>query len=341
MTQKRVGDWPVPRLEIIPRSRARFLGRAIEQATGRPWQLTASEAGRMADCLRSHRAAILHVFFGNVAVHLLPLFRRIEVPAVVSFHGSDVTGAMATSGYGRARAEVFERAALVLCRSEQLASRVAALGCPAHKLRIMRTVLPPIAFASRQAPDDGAWRIVQAARLVPKKGIPTALRAFARFSGKYPAAIFTIAGEGPMDEELRELASRLGVDKRVRFAGFLSQEALAGLYRQSHIFLQPSETVGGDVEGIPNAMLEAMAGGLPVVATRHGGIPEVVTDGESGLLCDEGDCEAIAGAMARLAGDSGLYSSLAKAGADAVGDKFSAGRQIANIEALYREAAGL
>jgi glycosyltransferase involved in cell wall biosynthesis len=248
---------------------------------------------------------------------------------------------MATAGYERARAEVFERTAMVLCRSGELASRVAALGCPSDKLRIMRTVLPPIGFSRRQAPADGSWRIVQAARLVPKKGIPTALRAFARFSVQYPAAIFTIAGEGPMAEELRETASRLGIDKRVRFAGFLSQEALTALFRESHIFLQPSETVGGDVEGVPNAMLEAMAGGLPIVATRHGGIPEVVVDGETGLLCAEGDSEAIAGAMARLAGDSVLYSALAKAGADTVGETFSAGRQIANIEALYREAAGL
>lgn len=341
LTQKRAGEWPVAGLEVIPRSRLRFLGRGWEKASGEPWQITADETRRMDGAVRGSRSVLLHIFFGNVAVHMLPLLRRLDVPAVVSFHGADVTGAIAGAGYARARSELFDRSRLVLCRSWQLATRVAALGCPAQKLRIMRTVLPPLDFIPRNAPADGAWRIVQAARLVAKKGIPTSLRAFAAFSQRHPSAIFTIAGEGPMEQELRNLARELGIESRVRFAGFLSQDALRALYRDSHIFLQPSETAGGDVEGVPNAMLEAMACGLPVVTTRHGGISEVVCDGRTGLLCDEGDAGAVADAMDRLASDGNLRSRIARAGSDFVKDMFSADRQIANIERLYREAAGL
>jgi len=339
ITQKRDGDWPVERLRVVPRSAFRFLSRGLERFSGKPWQISAGEARRIGEAAAD--ASLLHIFFGNVAVHLLPLLRRVRVPAVVSFHGSDVAGAIATAEYGEARREMFDCSRLVLCRSEQLAEKVAGLGCDPAKLRIMKTVLPEIGFVDRTPPSDGQWQIVQACRLVPKKGLATSLRAFAVFSKTFSGAHFTIAGEGPMEEQLRELASALGVADRVSFAGFLPQDSLRQLYSRSHIFLHPSETAGGDVEGIPNSLLEAMASGLPVVATRHGGIPEVVTDGASGLLCEEQDHAAVAAALLHLTSDSGLYRKIAQAGSDSIRDQFSAERRVAEIENLYREACGI
>jgi len=102
--------------------------------------------------------------------------------------------------------------------------------------------------------------------------------------------------------------------------------------------LHPSETVSGDVEGIPNSLLEAMASGLPAVSTRHGGIPEVIEDGITGRLCPERDPDAVAAALLEFAADPVLYERISGAGADFVTAEFSAAKQIANIEALYREA---
>lgn len=336
ISQKLAGDWPADRVEIVPRSALRFLGRGWERLTGRPWQITQNEAGRIAAA--GSEAALVHIFFGNVAIHLLPFIRRAKMPVVISFHGADVAGAIASEAFAGARREMFSLARLVLCRSEQLAGQVAGLGCDRAKLRIMKTVLPDIAFSPRLPPADGAWQIIQAARLVPKKGIPSSLRAFARFQKSFPAARFILAGEGPLEAGLRELAGTLGVAGSVDFRGFLPQDVLRKTYADAHVFLHPSEEVGGDVEGIPNALLEAMASGLPAVATRHGGIPEVITDGVTGLLCPERDPEALAAALLRLAGDPLLYRAIARAGADHVHDQFSAARRIAEIESLYREA---
>jgi Glycosyltransferase len=338
LTQKREGHWPVERIEVIPRSPWRFLGRGREKSTGRPWQITPGEARRMVSVLEREGCALLHVFFGNVAVHLLPLLRRSPVPVVISFHGSDVAGSMVSPGYADAVREMFSLAAAVPCRSEQLAGAVERLGCPREKLRLMRTVLPEIPFRQRHPPPDGAWKIVQAARLVAKKGLPTALRAFAEFVRRFPDATFTIAGEGPMEEDLRRLVQELGLSERVRFAGFLEQDALQRLFRESHIFLHPSETAGGDVEGVPNALLEAMAGGLPVVATRHGGIPEVVTDGETGLLCEERDAAGVAAALLRLAESPAFFGEMSARASASVKDRFSAERQIAAVEEIYTAA---
>ncbi|MEI6491413.1 MAG: glycosyltransferase [Verrucomicrobiota bacterium] len=338
ITQKREGDWTAERVEVVRRAPWRFVGRGLERWLGIPWQISGMEMRKVRGILRSSEAALLHIFFGNVAIHTIPLIRRGGVPAVISFHGSDVTGQIATPAFAAARREMFGGVRLVLCRSQQLAERVAALGCEASKLRIMRTVLPPIVRVPHSPPADGRWHLVQASRLVPKKGIATALRAFAAFLKIHPQAKFTIAGEGPLEADLRALTSSLGISGSVEFRGFLSQAALTELYASAHIFLHPSETVGGDVEGIPNSLLEAMASGLPSVVTDHGGIPEVIRNGITGVLCSERDWLGLSRSLLLLAEDPALYARLSLSGADFVSGEFSAAKQIANIENLYREA---
>jgi glycosyltransferase involved in cell wall biosynthesis len=338
IAQKREGDWPVDRIEIVKRSPRRFLARASEKRSGRPWQISNAEAGRILAVIERENCALLHVFFGNVAVHLLPLLRRCPVPVVISFHGSDVAGSMASAGYSGAVAELFGLATVVPCRSKQLVSRVVRLGCPETKTRLMRTVPPDLPFVQRDPPADEAWQILQAARLVPKKGLATAVQAFAAFGRQYPKATFVIAGDGPMEAELRKLADETGISPQVRFAGFVPQGDLQHLFSRSHIFLHPSETASGDVEGVPNAMLEAMASGLPVVATRHGGIPEVIQHGRNGLLCAERDAEGVTAALLQLAKDSVLYRTLAQQASASVHEQFSKERQVAAIEEIYGDA---
>lgn len=338
VAQKRKGDWPGARVEVVPRSPWRFLSRGRERMTGEPWQISASEVRRILTILQAEDCVLLHVFFGNSAIHLLPLLEQCPVPIVVSFHGSDVAGAMASPAYRSALSRLFSRATLVAARSEELARRVGQLGCPEEKLRVMRTAVPEGDVIERAVPAEGAWRIVQAARLVPKKGIATALRAFALFLEKFPNSTFTVAGEGPQREELLALAAELGIAGHVRFPGFLSQSNLRSLFAGSDIFLHPSENSEGDVEGIPNAMLEAMAMGLPVVATRHGGIPEAITDGVNGLLYPEGDAAGLARAMERLATEPEFSAKIGAQAATTIRDQFSSRRQIERIEEIYREA---
>ncbi len=338
IAQKREGDWPVDSIEIIKRSPGRWLARASEGRSGHPWQISNAEVDRILRVIERENCALLHVFFGNVAVHMLPLLRRCPVPAVISFHGSDVAGSMASAGYSEAVAELFGLATVVPCRSNQLVSRVVRLGCPEAKTCLMRTMLPDLPFTRRDPPVDEAWQIVQAARLVPKKGFATALHAFAAFGRQYPKATFVIAGDGPMEAELRKLTNELGINGRVRFAGFVSQDALQNLFSGSHIFLHPSETAAGDVEGVPNAMLEAMACGLPVVATRHGGIPEAIEHGRNGLLCAERDADGVAAALLRLANDAVLYRTLTQQASASVHEQFAKERQVAAIEEVYGDA---
>jgi colanic acid/amylovoran biosynthesis glycosyltransferase len=180
---------------------------------------------------------------------------------------------------------------------------------------------------------------MQAGRLIDKKGLPVTLRAFAGFLRRYPSATLTIAGEGPLLGDLQKLARELKIDNHVSFTGFISQAELRDIFYASHIFLHPSETGSdGNQEGIPNSMLEAMASGLPVFATQHGGIPEAIENGVSGVLVPEHNADELARALINAAQDSAFLSRIARAGADAVGQKFDQRVQVQRLEDIYLQA---
>jgi glycosyltransferase involved in cell wall biosynthesis len=182
---------------------------------------------------------------------------------------------------------------------------------------------------------------VQAGRLIEKKGLPVTFRAFATFQKRYPNAALTIAGEGPLLGQLQELASELKVDNRVSFTGFVSQKELREIYYSSHIFLHPSETGSdGNQEGIPNSMLEAMATGLPVFATEHGGIPEAIENGVSGILVPQRDHEELARALLDAVEYRNFLLRLASNGAEVVRKKFDLNEQARRLEDLYLRTIG-
>ena len=134
--------------------------------------------------LSENDAQLLHIYFGHIAVHLLPLMRHWPKPSVVSFHGADVMVDLDKPRYRAATKEMLAAARLVLVRSQSLARAVDALGCPVEKIRMHRTGIPlggNRSFQARVWPNDGAWRLLQAGRLIEKKGFQTSLRAFAAF----------------------------------------------------------------------------------------------------------------------------------------------------------------
>jgi colanic acid/amylovoran biosynthesis glycosyltransferase len=260
------------------------------------------------------------------------------VPVIVSFHGADVQVGLNSPVAGLRLRELFQRAALVLARSESLAEVIKERGCPPDKVEVHRTGIPLelYSFRYRSPPLGGAWRLVQACRLVEKKGLGVTLRAFAKFQEQFPAATLTIAGDGPLRNQLEAQSSQLGIGPKVNFTGFLDTPALAQLFFSSDIFVHPSEhTSEGNREGVPNSLLEAMATGLPSVATRHGGIPEAMTDRVSGILVDEADPEALFRALNELTRDNQLRSSIAEKGAEVVASKFNHAEQIKKLESIY------
>jgi len=342
--QKRehAAEFPFGEIVVLPKPRTHQLRRFVQkQLLDRPITIYRSEARRILAALEQSGARLLHVYFGHIGVHLLPLLEICPLPVVVSFHGADAQIDLHKPAHLARTRRMLERATLLLVRSQSLAGRLVAIGAPREKIRLHRTGIPldAIPFTQRTAPADGAWRCVQACRLIEKKGLVTSLRAFAEFAAEFPRATFAIAGDGPQLPSLRALVAALGLAGRVTFPGFLPQEKLRALYASAHLFLHPSELgPDGNQEGVPNAMLEAMASGLPVLATHHGGIPEAVEHGVSGLLTPERDAPALAQSLRTLTRDPARYATMSAAAARRVAAEFDLAAQARALEAIYREA---
>jgi colanic acid/amylovoran biosynthesis glycosyltransferase len=333
------GRFPFENIDVVKKPALHFLRRLwFRQLRDKPWQISAGELHALTESLRRSNSHLLHIFFGHIAVHLLPLIRSWGKPTIVSFHGADVLVDMEKPAYRHATKQMLDAVTRVFVRSDSLRRAVIELGCDENKIDVVRTGIPleEFPFREREFPTNGEWRFLQASRLVQKKGVATTLHAFTHFLGHYPRAILTIAGEGPMREELQELTRKLKIDNRVALPGFLPPEKLREIYYASHIFLHPSETGSdGNQEGIPNSMLEAMASGLPVFATDHGGIPEAIENGVSGILVPEGDHAALARELLAATKDNDLLSRLARAGAEVVATRFDRLRQIQRLGEIY------
>jgi colanic acid/amylovoran biosynthesis glycosyltransferase len=341
IAQKReqAGNYPFEQIHIVPKPATHFLRRFwFRQLRDAPWQISDGELRVLQSILSETDARLLHIYFGQIAVHLLPLIRSWKKPSIVSFHGADVTVDMNKPAYLEATRRMLDAVKLVLVRSESLRRAVIHLGCDKRKIEIQRTGIPldEFPFRERRFPQNDEWRFVQAGRLIDKKGLPVTLRAFAFFLCQHPNAKLTIAGEGPLLGQLQNLARELNIDGRVSFTGFISQEQLREIYYASHIFLHPSQTGhDGNQEGIPNSILEAMASGLPVFATQHGGIPETIESGVSGVLVPERDHQKLAGALLDAAQDPGFLLRIARDGAEIVRKNFDLRVQARRLEEIY------
>ncbi len=338
-------EFPFPDVEVHPKVRSNFVRRFwLKYIRKEPPIVYRGEYGVLNRILERRQADLMHVYFGHTGVHLLPFLQRWPCPAVVSFHGMDVQPREDRPGYLENLKALLQAIPLVMARSESLKDRLMELGCPEEKIRLNRTGIPMDQFplVEREAPADGAWRLVQACRLIEKKGLDLTLDVFAKFAQAHPGAHLTIAGEGPLLEDLKSQAAALGVADRVEFAGFLSPDALRDLYHQSHVFIHPSRlTADQNQEGVPNSMLEAMATGLLVLATLHGGIPEAVKDGLTGYLVPENDGDALLARLNELTADTSLWKQMGAAAAADVRENFEHGAQVRKLEAIYQEALEL
>ncbi|PYJ12808.1 MAG: colanic acid biosynthesis glycosyltransferase WcaL [Verrucomicrobia bacterium] len=336
--------FPFDDVEVIPKPATHFLRRFWHrQLRDMPWQISDGELSALLCALSRIDASVLHIYFGQIAVHLLPLIRAWKKPSIVSFHGADVTVEMNKPAYRQATREMLAAVKLVLVRSESLRRALTELGCDETKIALQRTGIPleEFPFRERSFPQDDEWRLVQAGRLIEKKGLPVTLNAFAVFLDRYPNATLTIAGEGPLLDELQKLTRELNIEERVSFTGFVSQEQLREIYYRSHIFLHPSQ-IGrdGNQEGVPNSMLEAMASGLPVFATEHGGIPEAIENAVSGVLVREHDHEALSRALLSATQDLIFLSRIARSAAEVVRKNFDLRTQAQRLDDIYLQIIG-
>jgi glycosyltransferase involved in cell wall biosynthesis/heme O synthase-like polyprenyltransferase len=253
---------------------------------------------------RDVRLVLAH--FGPVGARLAPVTRDLGIPLIVWFHGYDAFNRQTLGDHARDYQQLFRVADRVLVVSRRMADALREFGAPAEKLvhlpAFVDLSLFPFADHSRIGP-----RFLAVGRFAETKSPHLTILAFHRVVQRAPTATLTLVGKGgggELFEACMILAQALGLVGNIEFKGVLSHAEVAAEMRDARVFVQHSVTTpqGGDMEGKPVAIMEAMASGLPVVATRHSGIVELIDDGVTGFLVDECDVGAMAEAMLFLIG---------------------------------------
>ena len=328
----------VPRTVSEPDCRVATGSRPAEFAwrygPRRPWQR------RLARQLAEREVAAMHVHFGVDALDLLPVRELLGVPLVVTFHGYDAsaTGRANMRDYFARIGEVFAAADRLVAVSDFVAGRLRELAAPGEKIRTVVNGVDVERFAGTRLPPGAAEppSVLFVGRLVEKKGVADLLDAAASLPAPSRARI-DVVGDGPLAEPLARTAAARGLD--VRFHAFAGHDAIAAMMRRATLVCVPSrQAADGDSEGLPTVAVEAAAAGVPVVATRHAGLPEIVVDGETGLLAPEGDVAGLAAQMERVLGDPALAAALGAAARRRATARFDIRRQARVLEQLYDEA---
>lgn len=292
---------------------------------------------RLAQLLRRRRIEHLHAHFAHVPTQIAMYASKIAgVPFSATAHANDI----------------FERG-LLLARKARRSFRIAAIshynfealaaaGADPKKLCVIRCAAPHVGAATARPRQAGATlRIGSLGRLVEKKGMATAIDAAAILKARGKDVRLEIVGDGPLGDALQSRIEALGVGDNVRLLGAMANDRALDWMRGLDVLAMACQTdSNGDQDGVPVAIMEAMALQVPVVSTRLSGIPELVVDGVSGLLCEPENASCLADAIERIAGDPSLRAALV-AGADAqIAGEFSEAVNIARLENLIAEATG-
>jgi glycosyltransferase involved in cell wall biosynthesis len=272
----------------------------------------AKDRKRIRAWLKDYRAKAILAEYGVMGCAIARASMEAGVPLYVHFHGYDASILIREWRWVRRYRQMFNVAKGILAPSQFLAGKLAAIGCPESKLHIIPYGVDPARFRPTTREPQ---MFLAVGRLVDKKAPHLTLRAFAKVRERFPRAELDMVGDGPMRQTCEELVRDLGLHGRVRMHGVKDADFVAALMGRASVFVQHSVTApNGDMEGLPVAILEAMASSLPVVSTRHSGIPEAVLDNETGLLVDEGDVEGMATHFSALLENPGRAAELGQAG---------------------------
>jgi glycosyltransferase involved in cell wall biosynthesis len=300
------------------------------------------KAPRLVGRLRQSRPALVHAHFGLSGPSALKLATALGVPLVVTYHGRDATisdeevrRSMLGREFLRGRARVIERASLIIAVSDFIRERLIARGYPPERIVTHRNGIDTGFFqpiARKREPV-----VVFVGRFVEKKGCEFLLRALGELRRQGQPARCVLIGDGPLRGHLERVAEQAGVD--AEFAGFLPLTDVRERLASASVVVVPSVTAAnGDSEGLPTVILEAQAMGTPVVATRHAGNAEGVSEGHSALLVAERDVAGLACAIRTFLDSPAAVSSFGSAGREFVQANFRLDAQVDGLERIYDAA---
>lgn len=289
-------------------------------------------------CKKS-RASILHVHFGYHGVKLLGLKRKTGLPMVCSFYGDDAFHYPLKPGVKKQYRKLFAEADSILVLGPYMKAHLAGLGCAEEKIRIHHLGIDTgsIGYRPRTRKPGAPVRFMTSCSLLEKKGVGVAIRALAALKDTY-AFTLDLVGDGPLRETLQQLAKECGIYDRLTWHGYKPYSFVIEKMYQCDVLIQASITTPDNrKEGTPVAIMDAMATGMAVVATRHSDIPEIVEDGVTGLLAAENDVEGLRACFKKLLDNPPVIESFGLRGREKVERGFNVATLTAQLEEHYLE----
>ncbi len=294
--------------------------------------------------LQSRKARLAHIHFLWNAVWFFKYWKSPSIPVIATAHGSDVNIAFEDRQYQTQIRRILEKTDKVICVSRFIKERLVTLGCPAEKL-IVNPLGVPLrkvnkALANREPRHSGKIRLVCVAALREEKGHKYLLAAVKKVQEAFPGFQLDLIGGGPLKNEISQLIKTSHLENCVRLRGLQREEEVFRIMAESDICLQHSiRHINPGVlhreEGLPLSLVEAAALGLPLVATRVGGIPEICRHGSNGLLSEEKDIEAMAGNILELIRNVDMRREFGSRGRRLVQAEFDESSTMATLEEVY------
>ena len=289
--------------------------------------------------VKYHKPNLLLAEFGFHAIRVMNVASWSGVPLVVHFRGSDASSESKFLRLKNKYRILMRLASAFVVKSIPMANTLKELGAPTEWILISPSGANSTYFYG-SAPATASPLLLAVGRFVAKKGPLFTLAAFKELLQRLPNHLssqcqLVMVGEGPLMLDAKKMVARSNIADQVLFTGVLQPCEVAALMREARMFVQHSNVApDGDSEGSPVAIMEAQLSGLPVVATFHAGIPEVVLQGITGFLVDEGDVNGMATAMAKLVLDPELAAKMGSSGHNRIIRNFTLDHHLSSLSAL-------
>lgn len=276
--------------------------------------------------------------YGPTGAVVVEACKRLGIPLIVHFHGYDAHEHSTLDEYREKYPLMFAQAVAIIAVSRSMQRQLISLGAPAGKVHYNPYGIDCNAFGGAR-PEKAPPVFITVGRFVEKKAPDLTLKAFSQVHREFPHAELRMVGDGPLFEQCKALAASLGIANAVTFLGARPHEVVQAEMRNARCFIQHSvEAASGDCEGTPLGILEAGASGLPVVATRHAGIPDVVIEGETGFLVNERDVDGMAVHMLRLLEEPMLAAGMGQAARTHISTNFSEQQSLDKLWTIIESA---
>ncbi len=299
-------------------------------------KLTASEQ-ILKYLLRKKKVECVLAEYGVTAAASLRVIQSLNLPLIVHFHGFDASDRNFLLKYKEKYIEVFQYAGAVVSVSRKMTEDLIALGCHPDKI-VLNTYGPNPDFFNIR-PNFNSKNFIAIGRFVDKKAPHLTIKAFSALAKRCPDAHLFMAGEGNLLKYCQDLVKDLGIGQQVSFLGILPKSQIVRFFSNSLAFVQHSVTAkNGDSEGTPVAILEASAAGLPVIATRHAGISDVIEDGITGFLVEEFDTAGMANYMIELCENPEKAKVMGARGKEFIRSNFTLEKHLSRLTEIINKA---